>query len=61
LLASDADGQERLRDVLKAWPLSLRRRISTRLWRAERDEREREIAEKATRSCREGGRNLKVA
>lgn len=49
LLASDADGQERLRGVLKAWPLSLRRRISARLWRAERDEREREIAEKATR------------
>jgi hypothetical protein len=49
LLASDADRQERLRDVLKAWPLSLRRRISARFWRAERDEREREIAEKATR------------
>ncbi|WP_262975171.1 hypothetical protein [Shimia marina] len=49
LLASDADGQERLRDVLKAWPLSLRRRISARLWRAERDERDRQIAEKATR------------
>lgn len=49
LLASDADGRERLRDVLKAWPLSLRRRISARLWRAERDEREREIAEKARR------------
>jgi hypothetical protein len=48
-LVTDADGQERLRDVLKAWPLSLRRRISARLWRAERDEREREIAEKATR------------
>ncbi len=49
LLASDADGQERLRDVLKVWPLSLRRRISARLWRAERGERDRQIAEKATR------------
>lgn len=35
LFASDADGQDRLRDVLKAWPLSLWRRISARLWRAE--------------------------
>lgn len=49
LLASDADGQERVKDVLRAWPLSLRRRISARLWRAERDERVRQIAEKATR------------
>ncbi|WP_282129913.1 hypothetical protein [Roseobacter litoralis] len=49
LLSSDADGQERLRDVLKAWPLSLRRRISARLWRAQRDEKERQISEKATR------------
>ena len=49
LLASDADGQERLRTVLRTWPLSLRRRISARLWRAERDERDRQIAEKATR------------
>ena len=49
LIASDAGGQERLRDVLKTWPLSLRRRISARLWRAERDEKEREIAKKATR------------
>tara|TARA_R110001583_G_C5660329_1_gene409575 strand:+ start:2551 stop:3570 length:1020 start_codon:yes stop_codon:yes gene_type:complete len=49
LLASDADGQERVKDVLRAWPLSLRRRISARLWRAERDERVRQIAEKAAR------------
>ncbi len=49
LLASDAEGQERLRDVLRAWPLSLRQRISARLWRAERGERDRQIAEKATR------------
>ena len=52
LLASDADGQERVKDVLKAWPQSLRRRISARLWRAERDERDRQSAEKATR-CRQ--------
>lgn len=49
LLASDADGQERLRNVLRSWPLSLRRRVSARLWRAERDERDRQIVEKATR------------
>ena len=49
LLASDADGQERLRGVLRAWPLSLRRHISARLWRAERDERDRQTAEKAAR------------
>lgn len=49
LLASDADGQERVKDVLRAWPLSLRRHISARLWRAERDERVRQIAEKAAR------------
>jgi hypothetical protein len=49
LLASDADGQERVKDVLRTWPLSLRRRISARLWRAERDERVRQIAEKAAR------------
>ena len=59
LLASDADGQERLRDVLKAWPLSLRRRISARLWRAQRDERERQIAEKATRQ-RQSHKNRRV-
>ena len=49
LLASDAAGQERVKDVLRAWPLSLRRRVSARLWRAERDERDRQSAEKATR------------
>jgi len=49
LLASDADGQVRVREALKSWPLSLRRRIFARLWRAQRDERERQIAEKPTR------------
>jgi len=49
LLASDADGQGRVREALRSWPLSLRRRISARLWRAQRDERERQIAEKPTR------------
>jgi hypothetical protein len=49
LLASDADGQERVKDVLRAWPLSLRRRVSARLGRAERDERDRQSAEKAAR------------
>jgi hypothetical protein len=51
LLVSDAEGQERLQDVLKTWPLSLRRRISARFWRAQRDERERLIAEKTARRC----------
>lgn len=49
LLVSDAEGQARVREALRAWPLSLRRRISARLWRAQRDERDREIAEKAMR------------
>ena len=46
LLASDADGQVRVREALATWPLSLRRRISARLWRAQRDERERQSAAK---------------
>jgi len=49
ILASDVDGQRRLQDALKTWPLSLRRRISARLWRAQRDESARQITEKATR------------
>lgn len=49
LLASDADGQGRVREAFKLWSLSLRRRICARLWRAQRDERERLIAEKALR------------
>lgn len=49
LLASDTDGQGRVKDVLRSWPLSLRRRISARLWRARRDERDRLIAKKPTR------------
>ncbi|KZY36404.1 hypothetical protein A3731_43465 [Roseovarius sp. HI0049] len=49
LLASDADGQGRVREAIDAWPLSLRRSISARFWRAERDERARQSAEKAAR------------
>jgi hypothetical protein len=49
LLKGDVDGQERVREALRSWPLSLRRRISARFWRAERDERERQTAEKAAR------------
>ena len=49
LLAADPEGQERLQGVFKSWPLSLRRRLSARLWRAERDERDRQIVEKTTR------------
>ena len=49
LLASDTDGQGRVQEALRSWPLSLRRRISARLWRAQRDDRDRLIAEKATR------------
>jgi len=49
LLASDTDGQGRVRDALSPWSLSLRRRISARLWRAQRDARDRLIAEKATK------------
>lgn len=49
LLASDVDGQGRVQDVLRSWPLSLRRQISARFWRAQRDENARQIAENATR------------
>lgn len=49
LLASDTDGQARVKDVLRSWPLSLRRRISAQLWRAQRDERDRQTAQKPTR------------
>ncbi len=49
LLASDDGGQERVREALKAWPLSVRRGISARFWRVQRDERDRQIAEKAMR------------
>ena len=49
LLVSDVEGQERLKAALRLWPLSSRRRISARLWRAQRDERDRQIAEKASR------------
>lgn len=49
LLASDAEGQGRVGDMLKSWPLSLRRRIAARFWRAQRDERERQIAKTAAR------------
>lgn len=49
LLASDTEGQGRAQVALRSWPLSLRRRISARLWRAQRDERECRIIEKAAR------------
>lgn len=49
MLASDAEGQGQVQQALSPWPLSLRRRISARFWRAERDERARQAAEKAAR------------
>jgi hypothetical protein len=49
MLVSDAEGQGRVRQAISPWPLSLRRSISARFWRAERDERERLLAEKAAR------------
>lgn len=49
LLKSDGEGQDRVRQSLGLWPLSLRRRISARFWRAERDERDRQIAEEAVK------------
>lgn len=49
LLKSDAEGQGRVQEALSSWPLSSRRRISARLWRAQRDERARQIAEKPRR------------
>ena len=51
LLKSDAEGQGRVQEALRSWPLSSRRRISARLWRTQRDEREREIAERAIERC----------
>ena len=47
MLMSDAEGQGRVRQAIDAWPLSLRRSISARFWRAERDERARQSAEQA--------------
>jgi len=49
MLESDAEGQGRVRQAISPWPLSLRRSISARFWRAERDERARQTAEKAAR------------
>ncbi|MBG21716.1 MAG: hypothetical protein CML31_17505 [Rhizobiales bacterium] len=49
LLKGDVDGQARVREALEKWPLSLRRRISARFWRAQRDERERQCAPKPSR------------
>lgn len=49
LLASDMNGQERVREALRSWPLSLRRSISARFWRAERDEKAHQTAEKTAR------------
>ena len=49
LLVSDAEGQGRVREALETWPPSLRRSISARFWRAERDESARQIAEKAAK------------
>lgn len=49
MLVSDAGGQGRVREALETWPLSMRRSISARFWRAERDERARQIAEKAAK------------
>lgn len=49
MLVSDAEGQGRVRQAISPWPLSLRRSISARFWRAEPDERARQSAEKAAR------------
>ena len=49
MLVSDAEGQGRVRQAISPWPLSLRRSISARLWRAQRDERDRQVAQKPKR------------
>lgn len=49
LRASDADGEGRVQAALSSWPLVLRRRISARLWRAQRDESARQIVAKPSR------------
>lgn len=45
-LASDAEGERRLRVVLKHWPLSLRRRLWARLWRARDAQRDSNARQK---------------
>ena len=37
MLMSDAEGQGRVRQAVRSWPLSLRRSIAARFWRAERN------------------------
>ncbi len=49
MLVSDAEGQGRVRQAVRSWPLSLRRSISARFWRAEREETARQSDEKAAR------------
>ena len=49
LLKSDVDGEGRVQDALRSWPPLLRRRISARLWRAQRDERARQTAGETSR------------
>ena len=49
MLVSDEEGQGRVRQALRPWPLSLKRSISARLWCAERDVSARQVAEKAAR------------
>ncbi|MDD9908556.1 MAG: TniQ family protein [Ahrensia sp.] len=49
LLASDAAGEGRVRTVLRKWPLTSRRCVYARFWRAQRSERDREAALKAAR------------
>ncbi|MFG6638108.1 hypothetical protein ACGYJ8_19565 [Sulfitobacter sp. 1A12126] len=49
MLVSDAEGLGRVRQAVRSWPLSLRRSISARFWRAEREETARQSDEKAAR------------
>ncbi len=52
LLASDQDGAERLRGVLRAWPPALRRRIAGRLAQLRDAQRAASAAAAAARTCR---------
>ena len=47
MLESDAEGQGRVRQAISPWPLPLRRSISARFWRAERDERGTPVCRKS--------------
>lgn len=59
LLASDREGEQRLRETLREWPLTLRRRISARLWRLRVAHSDVSAAEKCAQTRRTGRQSHK--